>query len=274
MKYLLLIVVCLLASSFILINDPQQKPMVKTTIQYEYLTPGNYTDVAEPELFYKTVTQFNEAGKITSQLIYNMRQKDSLVQSLVYSYDNQGRLLVIKNKGIVYQEIRYEQDKNNNLLTTSRFQGKKNSVRIKNANANVDTVWVFAPDESLLYKLVQIFNAGHDTIRQLKYDDKGAFDHKEILVIDKENGLVNEIIFDKDGNRQSHETITYKPDGQVRIDSNKRFVGGLPGVLIDNDVYQYTIKYDKLDKYGNWLQSSRLDGNKYILLNRREIVYY
>ncbi|RZK35588.1 MAG: hypothetical protein EOO61_11685 [Hymenobacter sp.] len=82
------------------------------------------------------------------------------------------------------------------------------------------------------------------------------------------------IIFNPDATRHSLETFTYTPNSEIRIDSNKMFIGGLPGDKIADKVFSYTIRIDKTDKYGNWIQRSFLFNKKYMLLSKREIEYH
>lgn len=213
---------------------------------------------------------------------------NKLNQTKEYYFDNESRLVKVKSTKNETDEITYQYDKNNRLISTITnnkyinkliynenekyifydnfinskqvITEKDNYFIIEEYKNNITTDDIFEYEDNAYLKRESIVKEENNTIDIVIYEytvtKKIKYYYHYKITYDK-NNIVEVKYYDKDENINKQINVDYPDDNQIVVDYGKEVI-----ILTD------------FDKHGNWQKRYRLTNGINEELNTRELEYY
>ncbi len=222
--------------------DLKIKGAVKSIIESEYNAEEKFGEYQKKELSFKTITFFNENGKLLSKkfdknglmamgvesswrydeysnaIEETMFFEGKLNSKSISDYDKNNNLIEKKhydNDGKLFARKTYEYNLSNELLETNEFDSKsqfnyKNRFKIDSSGNH--TEWRYKSDGELIYKFVKEYNDLGDEICLTSYD-KNSYEASDIHHVyayeyDNNRNMIVSKMYDK--NKELKESTTYE----------------------------------------------------------------
>ncbi|MFD2872089.1 hypothetical protein ACFS5N_06400 [Mucilaginibacter ximonensis] len=248
------------------------KPRIKSVIEYAYNIPDKITSTHSTKWAVRFETHFDTAGRAIWETMLD-KSENKEKDTTKFTYDNEGMMLKWYSKNYVVADYSYDHDKQGRIIITDKTK-RGRIIRIIDKKNGIDTQYVRYNSGGIQIKRVNQYNTDNTIRRITEFDENGALTSRSIETYDDRQRRIDQVIFNNDGSRKSHETVKYEKDGFIRVDSNQMYIGGPPATVIGDKLTRFTYKYPKLDKYDNPLIISFLYDGKYVIAAVKKYEYY
>jgi|GEM_PF-3743090 len=273
MKVLIVLTILLFILQIALAQPPKSKAKIKSSVEYFYNIPDKITSTRSNKWTMRVEVHYDTAGRTTWEIMHDKSDK-SMNITTKYIYDKEGRLLKWYGETNLLADYSYAYDRQGRLVITDHKEKHDVISKIIDEKHNVDTQFLYDSSGALISTKIYKYNPVKTVYQITEFGKDGDLKKESTETYDDQHRRMDQIIFNKDGSRKSHETVKYQQDGFVRIDSNQRYISGPPIKINGDKITSFTYKYPKLDKYGNPLVTSFLYGDKYVIAGVKEYKYY
>ncbi len=248
------------------------KGKIKTLNETEYQASDKFGDIQKGNIQYKFITIYNESGNTLEWRMYD--SDGNQYSKVIYEYDN--------NRKIIEKKQFHEE--NINSRTTYKYDEKGMKIESDDykSDGSLESKYLFSYDEqgnisemkhydkagNLVSNNIGKYDENGSIIETTYYKLDGSIDSKATEKYDVKGNKLESTFLDLDKPPESKNIFKYDDSGKL-IEETESF-GGSVSIA--------TYRYEKFDKFGNWLiklQEGELIRNLYKnTITEREIEYY
>lgn len=207
-------------------------------------------------------------GKVKSirETLYSLKEKfgelkkDGVPSNSYYWFDENTNLIKEQTSESTWDSTLFKYDNEHKLIEEDYYdEGIIQAKRVyeySNENTKRKESYIY---KNILHISVSIFDRKMNKIELNEYEDDGTPSTKHIYQYDSKSNLIKETY--QFPNEKINQ-INYKYDGKNNKIEEKR-----------EGVISFTYKFEKIDKFGNWLKQTAISDDPFYVIERK-IDYY